>query len=663
MTAAHTANTATDSFVGVQAGEIHNSKIYLMSPDAPPRRKYEVGLRYLANGVPSQARALIGEARAHGHDSGEVRFHWVLALLSARSPYVLSPEDRENLSQVSIELDSLPDDEWRRALEVVFGLLRFAEEGGDDTVFKTLDTLPDRQRDQILRHLDAVLTGSAKERLWAEICRKAEQQQTADERTGRVWAYFEPDPIEARSRTVAPADLDGLLPAGLWSAVALAAAGTCWAPLAATGPLPALLLLLVLACGPVAAAAGLRWYSCTQRLRAKEREYGGPRPGASSAGADGFAGRVDSLFRYYSHKYAPASAAEEWLRTTAGVRRALRNEVVEIYRESRIPARRVAWLVRYLVRDVRRRWLSGTLWEYRKRYQVSPTTKLRCVLSLAVAAAAAVALTAAAFPGRPFTTVLTTLLVLAGAWFAVPLWLRIAAEKRRFAEEEEERKRVLNERKAEELRWRRRLEETRPSEGEMQAWLHADLTLLLDAALRHYQLKWHDVIAHFFHLGAAGSCKQRRIERGQWRYSKYEVRIFLITRGGVREAVFLLDFEKADFRCTARKEFSFDSVSSVSVEDEDQKMTMKVALVDGTSQEFSSPRETEDSLLPEETGEEIFERNLDSSGFRQSMLLLEGIGAEGKKWVDRLTERRAVSRLPRQDDSEEPPPAPEALAS
>src|SRR5690606_19308688 len=170
---------------------------------------------------------------------------------------------------------------------------------------------------------------------------------------------------------------------------------------------------------------------------------------------------------------SPARTGREvWLEETRGVRRMLRDEIVEIYREQRVPADRVAWLIRYLVRDVRRRWLSGTLWEYRERYRTALATKVWCTVSLAASAASVAALTVTAFTERPFTTVLTTLLITVSAWFAVPLWLETTAEEQRYAEEDAERKRVLAERKAEYHRWTKKLEETRPSEKQMEAWLH-----------------------------------------------------------------------------------------------------------------------------------------------------------------------------------------------
>ena len=65
-----------------------------------------------------------------------------------------------------------------------------------------------------------------------------------------------------------------------------------------------------------------------------------------------------------------------WLDQTAGVRRQLRDELVEIYREQRVPgADRVAWLVRHLVGDVRTRWERDTLTAHRQELRLPARTR------------------------------------------------------------------------------------------------------------------------------------------------------------------------------------------------------------------------------------------------------------------------------------------------
>ncbi|MCO8302160.1 hypothetical protein NI939_05130, partial [Streptomyces sp. RKCA-744] len=96
-----THNSAYDSIVGVQGGIVQNANVSILHPDASPQEKYKVGVRFLEDGVPSRARDMISDAIAHGHDNAEVRFHWVLAMLSARAYHDLSTEELQRLHHAS----------------------------------------------------------------------------------------------------------------------------------------------------------------------------------------------------------------------------------------------------------------------------------------------------------------------------------------------------------------------------------------------------------------------------------------------------------------------------------------------------------------------------------------------------------------------------------
>ena len=94
-----TTNTAeSGSTVGIQGEWVQNSNVYMVSPEDPPERKYEVGVNYLNNGVPTGAREWITDAIVHGYDNAEVRFHWALAMLSKRSYRELSFDERAQLA-------------------------------------------------------------------------------------------------------------------------------------------------------------------------------------------------------------------------------------------------------------------------------------------------------------------------------------------------------------------------------------------------------------------------------------------------------------------------------------------------------------------------------------------------------------------------------------
>ncbi|MBV2365464.1 hypothetical protein [Streptomonospora nanhaiensis] len=631
--------TGENANVGIQAGAVHNSTVYQVLPDSPPSRKYQVGVRFLENGAPTRARGLIEEAIAHGHDGGEVRFHWVLAMLSKRSYRDLAPEERAALGRVSGRVHTYAADDWRRALKAICDLLDCLSDSGGDPglALKELQNLPALQRDKIIRHLDLVLTGGMKDSLWVQTRQAAEENRLGRDRLKRVWAYFEPDPAGARARhpegsRATPGDR---LCAVAWSVLFTLAAGYMgWSVLTHAGLVPDLAYLVALAAGVIAARSGIEWHYRVGRLRDKDLEYIETRRN-SRAPEGGFANRVDHAFEYYFTKYAPDRRAA-WLAETAGIRGTLRDEVAEIYREERVSADKVRWLIRYLVRDVRRRWLAGRLLEHRAYYKVTATTKARFLASSAALAAAAVSVAVATVQEAPLPGAAAVAAAVVGARFAAPLWLLVFGERRRVVEDEAEYSLTLAEREEEHARWKAKLETTRPSEMEMEEWLNCDKTLILDRALRHYRLAWRDILAYALLQTPAKGCKRAQLQSGPWRYSKYEIRIYLVTHDGVREVTTELDFEKAETMGQERDNFRFESVSSVHVsESDDHSYTLNLTLMNGPAKEIlvTGPNAQEPDA-GESPGEQS-QVNLDAAGFGHTLRILEGIAAEGKMWIGR----------------------------
>ncbi|MBB5159249.1 hypothetical protein [Saccharopolyspora phatthalungensis] len=644
-----TANTAeSGSFVGIQAEQVHNSTVYMVSSDDPPEWKYRVGVRYLDNGVPLRARELITEAIAHGYANAEVRFHWVLAMLSKRSYRELDAEDRAQLAQLPGWLVTCVGDEWTRALEALCELLKYlgSPDGDPAAALAKLEALPARQREKIGRHCDLVLTGSMKDRFWADRRRAAERGRCAGDREKRVWAYFQPDPAHPRIRQPAPkaTTLDDRLRAVLATGLLVASFGALgWILLQRQTPVPVIACLVLLVSGVVAARSGFEWRYRTQRLRAKERERVG-RFDDHEAGEPGFAKRVDHAFQYYAHKYAPEGVARAvWLAETRGIRATLRDEIVELYRESRITVGEITWLIRYVIRDVRRQWRKGLLFAYREQYRTSVSTKVTCLSALAVAALALGAVADAAVRTDPLPALGSVLITVAGGRVATIRWWRILSERRRYSEEARERACDLEAREAEYRRWKGKLEATCPTEDEMAAWLECDRAMLMDEALRHYRLAWRDVIADTIVQTPARNRKRARVNGGPWRYPKYDLRLFLITADGVRELTRRLDFENASFHGCERGHFRFDAVSSLQVvESGEYDYTLELTLSNGPSRIIDvtePPREIEQQATDEPGLSQI---SLDSTGFAHALHVLEGIAAEGKAWIHRATSTRNV---------------------
>lgn len=637
-----TTNTAeSGSSVGIQAEQVHNSTVYQVLSEDPPERRYQVGVRYLENGVPVRARELITEAIAKGHDTAEVRFHWVLAMLSKRSYRDLASGERSDLQRLPDHLGEYADDEWKHALEVVAELLEHLghPDGDPNDALDKIKALKSRQRDKIVRHCGLVLTGGMKDGLWAETSRAARQQQHDRGRSNRVWAYFQPNPIPARVRQPdedATTLSDYLLTviSGTLSMLAVGYLG--WILLQAPTPSSVIVYLVALVAGSVAAKAGFEWRYRTQRRNAKDHErfY---RVHDRKALERGFAKRVDEQFQHYSNKYAPREVDRgEWLTETRDARAALRDELVEIYRESRIDVGRATWLIRFMVREVRRCWREGRLFEYRTVYQTRPATKVSCLLAFATAALAAAAVVETAIRLDPLPAWAAIILAVVSGRVAMIRWMHIVSERWRLIEEARECARVLKSREAEHRRWKEKLEATCPDESEMETWLEADKAILVNEAMQHYGLAWRDVIAHAIVQTPAKSCKRARVKSGHWRYSKYDLHLFLITSDGVRELARQLDFEHASFHGHQRGNFRFDAVSSLHViKSGAYDYTLELTLTNGPSRiiEVTEPKRDLEQPAEEEPG--LSKISLDSTGFAHALHVLEGIAAEGKAWIER----------------------------
>lgn len=660
MNGTGTSNTAgPGANVGIQAQVVRNSNVYLINPNDPPERRYEVGVRYLEHGIPSKAHELITEAIAQGLDNAEVGFHQVLSVLSKRSFRDLTDKDHQELHLLSARLHTYADDEWRRALEAVFALLaRLGDaEQESQTTLDDLLALPEEQHRPIVQHLDLMITGAMKDRLWSGIVRNAKYDQHAKERTERVWSYFEPDPAGARakhprSKTTTPWTL-------FWASISGVPLGLClgaviWSALNWDNPLVIFSLFLMAAGGYFAFHDTFLWWHHKRILRKKERRSL-IKTKAKTPPKGGFAAGVDQDFEYYFSKYAPDSSNKnQWLKETESVRRDLRDEVVHIYRESEVKAGSVRWLIRYMARDVQRRANEDRPIDPRPRSEVGTVTKVRSMISCCVLATGWATITVISLIQAPLVVIPCLLVAGVSVRSALPLWAMIVSENRRLREETAERDHILASRESEHRRWKEKLERLRPKEEEMVSWLNADKTLILDRALARSQLSWHEVVAHAFLQTADRPCREVMVKRGIWRYPRYIVRLFLVTENGIRETEARLDFQKARIDGKNQENFQFDSVSSIRVEEKNRtSYTLHLTLMNGEPKKINVSEPVDQD--PE--NEETTKINLEASGFTHTRRILEGIASEGKSWIQwdrtRKSNPRTTPKTNTQNTTEE----------
>ncbi|MBP2477556.1 hypothetical protein JOF53_006428 [Crossiella equi] len=637
---AATNTAAAGATVGIQAETVHNSTVYQVLPGASPQQKYDVGVRFLNDGVPNRARTLISEAIAHGHDSSQVRFHWVLAMLSKRSYRDLTVEERSSLEHTWVTVESFAADDWKQALEAIRQLLDCLHGGGGDTsqALKELLALPVLQREQVVRHLDLVLTGGLKESLWEQTRQAAVNARFSHHRVERLWTYFHPEPARPRARRPAPPSTT----LGDWvkviasSALFLAAAGYMGWHVVQQQPqqwwaMAAYVLMLV--ASYMILRHGAEWSYRILRRDDKEREFHGQRRSALSS-RRGLASSVDNAFSHYFAKYVPSGVDRSvWINRTSGLRASMRDEVVEIYSEGKVRIGEIRWLIRHMVSEAKKQWINGTLNAYRKQYRVRVSTKVYFVVAAIGAVSSAGFIVRSTVMSAPLLLPFVTFLLGLGAWLSIQGWIVITVERRRYVDELGECWDALAAREEAYWRWKNKLDTNRPSENEMEVWLDCDKKIVLEEALRHYRLAWRDVIAHAFLQTPASSYKRARVNGGPWRYSKYEIRLFLVTQDGVREVSSELNFEVASLSARQRNNFRFDAVSSVHVAETGASgYTLELTLMNGPSRDI---RVVDPETASLSLGGGSAEIDLDAAGFGHTLHILEGIAAEGKGWIDR----------------------------
>ncbi|GIF71685.1 hypothetical protein [Asanoa siamensis] len=645
-----------DAHVDVQAGVVHGDiNFYRLPPNASPQEQFGFALRYLDARVRDEARTLIEEAIAGGYVTTQVHFYRLIALLSGRTLRQLAPEELDRLAAICAGLPYLDSrDEWAAGLKVVLRLLGSVRNADAELVVKEIDALNQRQRDGIYGHLEALLEGAMQDEMWRRSVALAMSQRTEGDRFGRVWKFFHPAPAKPRTLPVQPATV----PLWEWLRVGVGAAVFSLASvqlivLAAVGGsldpfLGGFLGLVGLAAFCVGGAD--RYYRGT-RLRAKERQIRLPQQRRREAPSGGFARKVDRLFDRYFGQYVPQGTDRVyWLAQTAGIRRRLRDEVVDLYREQRVEAARVAWLVRHMVSDVRAKWEQDTLTAYRRKLRPPARTKALHIGGLAFVAAGSLWAVPAIVIDAPLSGAGWFMLAVASAVAAVRSSFRIIAERRRVVDDEAERAEMETARWAAYRRWCHKLSD-KPTDTEMAGWLEGDRKVLVDQAMRQYRVRPSHVIAHAFIEAPGPSCKKARYPRGPWRYSTYRLLLFLLTDDGVRQSNIDLNFEMGAARTTQRLNYRFDAVAAVRIDGiSTQQQTFELTLVNGDPISIRVSDPDDESLQRDEDPTKIAELSLDAAGLSHTLHVLEGVAAEGKEWV-KHRRHRADEKLTHLADS------------
>ena len=652
-------NTASDgAHVGVQAqvihGGVHNS--YHLSPDATPKQRYDVGVNYLRSGSPLLARRCIEQAIARSYDGSEVRFHWLLALLSGRTSRQLSAEEASQLDTLAGLPVARQAGPWSAGIRALLDLLSALRSPGTDLgpPIDAIENLPPEQRNLIVRHVAALLHGSKGTRIWEEAARAAQENRYANGRVKRAKYFFYLDPAPPYPREPVPARTSSrdLTAAAAVSAVFVLAMAGITAVLALHASILGLAALLACCAGLGLAFSPwteLRW---RRQRQAEHQRLLTPAPGSTARdgaapGGSRLAAAIDHQLTWFLGKYAPESADRmSWLAATRGFRERLRDEIAGIYQDRRpaVKAVQLNWLVVHEVRQLADRWKRGTL-----RDPLPGEPRLRpLALEAGTAAVCLGALLAAFFlvASDPVAGLPALLIAGCSGYQGVRRWSGIVLEKRRAEADKAESQRTYEKRLAEYVKYRDKFRDLQPSDPLMAEWLEYDKKVILRQALDYFGLRRTDVVSYAVLETPAASYKRASERDGPWRYSRYKIIVFLLTAGGIREVSYDLNTLNGEIQPLGYRSYRYDAIASVEagLARGGSRQEFTVHLMDGKTIPFSvadALTSTADggasaAELPAETDPDALSlATEDATGMRNTLRILRGVAADGKEWIAR----------------------------
>jgi len=633
-------NSADDSAtVGAQAQVIHGDvTTYFIRPGATAKEKYEVGVNYLNGGVPSTALSWIERAIAEGHgDTSEVRFHWLLALLSGRTSRQLPAEVISRLDALKKHPVLCQSNPWADGIRAVLGLVDSVRSAGADpaSAIDALEQLHPAQRELVLRHITVLLRGPRGEQMWRLDIEAAETGRCAKGRDKLAAYFFYPAPAEPLPRQSAPAAIPPMdwvkaVAASVFFVLALLTIG---AVLVSRVSIIGIIGYLVGCSGVGLAASGWvesRWQAWRHAEHQRRIAFPARAPEA------GFATRVDQRFDWYLHIYAPDKEnVPAWLQATAGLRSELRDEIAEIYRGRRVKVERLNWLFGHEVRQLVDRRKRGTLHALPDDESLVRLLPLWAgIIATVLGILLLLPALLSADPGGGFIA----LIVLGVAGYeGTRRWTSIALEHRRATADAAECARKFSERQSAYDKWHQELITLRPRDPQMAEWLECDKKAILARALRHYGLNRTDVISYAF-LETPGTPYDRAsVRNGPWRYTHYKMILFLLTADGIRQVSYDLNTRNGEIQQRDWRSYRYDAIASVeaSVAKNGDRQEFKLHLMNAQVLPFRAAEPITDWNPEESNAEALSLATEEATGLRNTLRILEGVAADGKGWIAR----------------------------
>lgn len=665
----------SNSRVAVQGqGITITGGVHMGGPDDSPEAKYAAGVANLEGRNPGQARELIWqammgwEAEPGGCVRSEVLFRWLVAMLSGRTARQFSKEEIGQLQRFRDRFTGTEEDGWTAGVRLVYELLdsvlRHPDGGGQPKARRPLsperfEELGEEQR-RLLLPLDLFLSGPRRDEIWQEELRAAQVRQCSGDRENRAWKFFHPDPArvvlpQARRPVVTPADRRWVgITVTVFTVFAVCyGMGMLW-----FGAVPGLIGYGIALLGVAIAVAGnLEARFLADRRRLEEEQFGTSARPVSQLRDDELAEEVNKLFKKYIEQCEEdRTERERWKRAVESARKVRRDEVLAICRSSGASADEVAWFIRYEIGQLHQAWRDGALRRRRLRRLLRPDAAETCRVGQAVVILGGLLV---GWELRLYAVGL--LIVVMSAVWARHFWLPVRLEHKRFRADDRERHRRQESIDKAHREWADKLR-GRPEDIEMAEWLERDRTVLLGKALDYFQLTRSRVIAHGFLERSSVGAKRRQLEGCLPRYEGYQIWMFLLAEDGVRQMRASLDFLSGTLTEREQLSFGYDAITAVHVMHKPWGgQTFELRLTGGDpitvqvrkpdpklkSQGKDAAQSQDDAQDDAEDRAENAERaeenqgvadsrvtDLDVASVTNTLHILEGVAAEGRKWLD-----------------------------
>ncbi|MQA05462.1 MAG: hypothetical protein GEV07_22995 [Streptosporangiales bacterium] len=664
----HTNIAGDHATVGAQIGinngtVVHTRHVYIGGLGDSPQERLRRAIGALETDPP-RAQAQLRELLEAGQYSTQLAYYYTLSLLSGLPLHDIG-QVRAALKGVR-PTDQQPTDEWSAALHVIWRYLDCISQGAGerfdrknlDRAQQQLEGLHRERRWEIAQHVGNVIDGAGQDRADDIIANQVPAWRMANDRAGRAWKFFEDVPAKSRQehqeRTTIRLGIWGrILAGGIPLPFALAAP---FSPLG-SGRLAVGIPALVMFLAGVLAAGRFGAQRATQRMRLERRdsEHGIPlnvQPPVSP-GHWVRTRFVEDIHRWVDEWFTASRPHTEgqWSEDTRGIREYLKGRFVSLYGNAHVTAGQVDWLIRWHAKRVAQRWRTGKLFAYREELRPSRDTATFYYLSVAVALIGVVMMLGA---GGGFAA--TAVLLGIGPLQAMQAVTVVIATRRCDSEARILSAQLAREEKDAHTEWQQLLRD-QPDDTELARWLNLDKSFLWAKACEQYALKSRDVLSYAVLTEGRSAAGRAREVRGPWRYKSYRVLVFLLTRSGMREADFELDFVTGNARFVRRMSFRYDVLASARVSEYGvryrgdrprtqqnfvHRSTFRLSLLSGEEIKVRTQgfTDTMDSQLEDEL--ELQQTELVASGISAALQLLEAVTAEGRDWISQQQQRRRI---------------------